>query len=94
MRRSRSATPHNQFNQVKRADCSRLPGVEARWSMSSCVFAERTEPRLLLAFDGVALAIHTLLGKVCVDRMLEERHRSSSSLRIPAERLAAAHQCA
>jgi hypothetical protein len=31
------------------------------------VFAERTEPKLLLAFDGVALAI-PLLGKVCVDR--------------------------
>ena len=31
------------------------------------MFAERTEPKFLLAFDGVALAV-PLLGEVCVDR--------------------------
>ena len=34
---------------------------------SSKTFAERTESKLLLAFDSVALAV-SLLGNVCVDR--------------------------
>jgi len=34
---------------------------------SSKPFAERTESKLLLAFDSVALAV-SLLGNVCVDR--------------------------
>jgi hypothetical protein len=62
-----AATPHDQFGQVNEPiilDCLRQKRVgQNRHSM----FAERTEPQLLLTFKGVAPA-GPFLGEVCVDR--------------------------
>jgi hypothetical protein len=62
-----TATSHDQFSQVNEPiilDCLRQKRVgQCRHSM----FAERTEPQLLLAFKSVALT-GPFLGEVCVDR--------------------------
>jgi len=62
-----SATPHDQFSQVNESIILDCLGQKRVGQPRHCMFAERTEPQLLLAFDGVALAV-PFLGEVFVDR--------------------------
>jgi hypothetical protein len=61
-----AATPHDQFSQVKEPVILDCLGQKRVGQCRHSMFAERTEPKLLLAFDGVALAV-PLLGDVFVD---------------------------
>jgi hypothetical protein len=62
-----AATPHDQFSQVNEPIILDCLGQKRVGQCRHRMFAERTDPKYLLAFDGVALAV-PLLGDVCVDR--------------------------